>query len=110
MFRPSLPAPRQLLALFVLGTGETQLLQVLFERVIGLGISEYLQVNDDVHVLRAGMCGSPKRPCADDVSGRKASDEKDRIPPRSEPSQEGHEHTLAIERVRFAVSVAGLGL
>ena len=58
MFRPSLPAPRQLLAFFALGTVATELLQVLFERVIGLGISEYLQVHEEVHILRAGMCGS----------------------------------------------------
>ena len=61
MLRLGLPAPIDLDALVVLGALEAHALKVLFERAIGLSVSQDGKVDDDIDISGAGMCRNVRR-------------------------------------------------
>ncbi|MFT3792332.1 MAG: hypothetical protein QM741_14960 [Rudaea sp.] len=110
VFGAGLPTPRELLSGFVLGALEAHLLEVVLQRVIGLGVGQDLKVDHDVHVQRTGVRRNGGRPCGDEVTWCEPSDQIDRILPRSETAQQRHEDTFAVHRVLVAVAVERCGL
>ena len=78
---------------------EAELAEVVFERAVGLGIGQDLKIDDDVHILSAGVRWHIRRSGLDEISRREASNEKDGLLPRPQPAEQRHQDPLAIERV-----------
>ena len=76
-----------------------------FKRVIRLGIGQQLQVDDDIDVPGAGVRRHLGRPGPDKIMRCEPANEGDGVFPRSQAAQQGHQDSLAIERVRVRVAL-----
>ncbi|MNR11748.1 hypothetical protein D3C85_1280630 [compost metagenome] len=110
VFSTGLPTPGEFFTGAILGPFKPHFLEVVFECVICLGISQDLQVDHDVHVQSACVRRHYRRPRGYKVSRCESSDQVDRLFPRPESTQQRYEDAFAVLCVLVAVAIKCCGL